>query len=159
MARQPDSAVLLMDLDLHKPQITRRLGLEVGRGMRSLLDGRSTIQEATMNVSVGGIRFRLLPTERASSRSSDWAGSSAMASILNQVRSDDTIKIAIIDMPPVLAGDDAISLLPQVDCMLMVAAAGLTTTAQIKECANYVKKTPLVRVVLNKAPEAPPVYY
>jgi protein-tyrosine kinase len=159
IARQPDSSVLLMDLDFRKPQVAKRLGIDAKTGLRSLLDGQSVLSEAILNISLGGIRLQLLPAERPSSRSSDWVGSRAMSGILDQVRADDSLKVVIIDLPPVLAGDDTISILPQVDCILMVAAAGMTTATEIKECANYIKRTPVVRVVLNKALEASPAYY
>jgi Mrp family chromosome partitioning ATPase len=159
IARQPDSSVLLMDMDLQKPQLAKRFGIDVKAGLRSLLEGQGSLSMAMLALSLGGTKFRFLPVERPSSRSSDWVGSRAMSDILDQVRADESLKVVILDLPPILAGDDAMSILPRVDCMLMVAAAGATTATEIKECANYVKQTPVVRVVLNKAPEAPPAYY
>jgi len=158
IARQPDRTALLIDLDLRKPQVAKRLGIDAKTGLRSYLEGRSTMNEAILNASVGGLNVRLLPTERPSSRSSDWMGSRAMTDLFGQVRNDD-YKTVILDLPPLLSGDDALSVLPHVDCVLMVAAAGMTTASELKECANFLKQTPVVRVVLNKAAEAPPSYY
>jgi len=69
------------------------------------------------------------------------------------------VKIVILDLPPLLSGDEVISVLPYVDCVLMVAAAGTTTTVELQECAKYLHSTPLVRIALNKVPDSPGAYY
>jgi protein-tyrosine kinase len=65
----------------------------------------------------------------------------------------------IIDLPPVLMGDDVISILPQIDCILFVAAAGTSTISDIKESNKHLESTSVVRFVLNKAPDTPISYY
>jgi Mrp family chromosome partitioning ATPase len=65
----------------------------------------------------------------------------------------------IIDLPPLLAGDEVISILPQLDCALFVAAAGTSTVQQIKQCVRHLESTPVIRLVLNKSTEASHAYY
>lgn len=156
LSRQHDSSVLLIDLDLKKPQLAPRLGINCSAGIRTLMAGRSTAQETVTRVAVGSLQFDLLACERPSSRSSDWLASPALVSALQTFRQE--YKIILLDLPPVLSGDDVISILPQVDCVLMVAAAGLTKTTEIRECANLLGATPVARVVLNKLPTAPLAY-
>lgn len=61
--------------------------------------------------------------------------------------------------PPLLLGDDVISILPLMDAVLLVTAVGTTTTTEIKECQKHLQRTPIVRVVVNKAPESHSTYY
>ena len=159
VARQPNSSALLVDLDLSKPQIAHRLGLQSRAGVRTLLEGRTSLEEALTWVSLGGFHFGVLPCERPSTRSSDWIGSAPMLAALQALRADEDLKIVILDLPPILSGDDVISILPHIDCVLMVAEMGKTTTVEMRECAKYLQSTPVVRIVLNRAPETPSVYY
>jgi Mrp family chromosome partitioning ATPase len=65
----------------------------------------------------------------------------------------------IVDLPPVLAADDVIALLPQLDCILMVVAAGETIPAEIEECDRLLSAANSVDIVLNKSDEADHSYY
>ena len=62
-------------------------------------------------------------------------------------------------MPPLLIGDDVISVLPQMDAVLLVAGVGQTSVADIKACQKYLKGTPVVRVVVNRAAQGGDTYY
>jgi Mrp family chromosome partitioning ATPase len=159
IARQAESPPLLIDLDLQKSQVAKRLGLSCNTGLRRVLKGKTPLADAVVRVSIDGHGLMVLPCEKASSKSSDLLASQAAIAMLNGVRSDPTTKIAIVDLPPLLTGDDVISVLPHVDCVLLVAAAGTTTTTELKECSKYLKSTPVVRVVLNKLPEPALRYY
>ena len=64
----------------------------------------------------------------------------------------------VVDLPPVLNGHDAISILPQVDCVLLVAAVGISSIPEIEECNKYLEATNVVRVVLNKVPKSRTAY-
>ena len=45
------------------------------------------------------------------------------------------------------------SIVPQVDCVLLVAAAGVSKVAEIEECAKYLQASEVIRFVLNKVPD------
>jgi protein-tyrosine kinase len=62
-------------------------------------------------------------------------------------------------MPPLLVGDDVISVLPQIESVLLVASVGATTLPDIKECNKHLKSTPVIRVVVNKVTEKAEAYY
>jgi len=46
-----------------------------------------------------------------------------------------------------------------VDCVLLVVAVGISTPAQIEECNRHLQSAEVVRVVVNKVPEATLNYY
>jgi protein-tyrosine kinase len=57
----------------------------------------------------------------------------------------------LFDMSPMLANDDAIAFLDQVDCTLMIAAADETTITEVDRCGkDLAKRTQVLGVVLNK---------
>ena len=159
IARLTDRTVLLMDLDLRKPQVASDLGLKPQYGTISILESRSTLSEAIIQTRIDNSRMMVLPTESRISSSSDWMASSAMSGMLQEIKGLCQWGIVIVDLPPLLASDDVLSVLPQLDCVLLVTAVGTTKIAEINESINHLQSTELVRVVLNKAPPSKSAYY
>ena len=85
--------------------------------------------------------------------------SQSMTSLLQILKREFRSRIVIFDMPPLLLGDDVISVLPQMDAVLLIAGVGQTSIAEIKECHKHLKSTPVVRVVVNRVAEAGDAYY
>jgi protein-tyrosine kinase len=159
LARLQDRSVLLVDLDLQKPRIAYNLGLTCDRGMVSLLEGRTDLPSAMIQARINNQRFSLLPCEAATPDSSEWMASKTMSAFLQVIKQEFKGWIVIFDLPPLLIGDDVITLLPEIDCTLFVAAVGISTMSEIKECKKHLDATSLVRVVLNKSSEMHNAYY
>ena len=159
IARQPERSVLLVDMDIEKPQVANYLGVKCETGLLSVLGGRVPLQDALVQTNVGGYRLTVLPCESSAAHSSEYMTSRAMSTLLQELKNEDRSRIIIFDMPPILAGDNVISILPQIDCVLFVAAVGTTTASEIKECNKHLQNSAVVRVVLNKASELGPIYY
>ena len=159
-ARQLERQVLLVDLDLRKPHVATSLGLKSTDGVVGILEQRVELHDAVIRARAGESRLQILPTV-AAPNSADMIGSSAMRTLLEKILGQSQSRITILDLPPLLSGHDAISILPLADCVLMVAAVGTTKAKEIAECKKYLEKTNVVRFVLNKASEsaAPYVYY
>ena len=111
------------------------------------------MDDAIIRARAGSSRLEVLPTAPASNPS-DLVGSSAMRTLLQDVTGHGQSRIVILDLPPLLTGNDVISILPQVDCVLLVAAVGTSTVSEIEECNKYLQATDVVRFVLNKVPES-----
>ena len=56
-------------------------------------------------------------------------GSHAMSKLLQDLRRD--YQIIVLDLPPMLLSDDVIALAPQLDCVLLVAAIGLSKASEV----------------------------
>jgi protein-tyrosine kinase len=157
IARQRERQVLLVDLDLRKPQVATSLGLKQRDGVVGVCERRLDLRDAIIRVKAGESRLEVLPTLPASN-SSDMIGSSEMRTLLERISGQSPSRLTIIDLPPLLTGHDAISILPMVDCVLMVAAVGTTKPKEIKECNKYLEKVNVIRIVLNKATEPMATY-
>ena len=160
MGRQPERQVLLADLDLRKPNVASSLGLKRREGVVGVIEGRIELDGAIVQARVGSSRLQVLPAVPASN-SSDLVGSDAMRLLLQDLKRQGQSRIVILDLPPLLTGHDVISILPQVDCVLLVAAVGTSKVSEIEECNKYLQGTDVVRFVLNKVPESATryVYY
>lgn len=153
IARQRDRSVLLLDMDMRKGQVAQCLGLKFENGLIGVLEERVTLASALIRIHAGKSGLMVLPTEIAGFGSSDWMTSQAMELFFHQIRREFPSQIMIVDLPPMLCGDDVIAILPHVDCVLLVAAIGTSTLAEIEECSKYLQTTEMVRLVLNKSRE------
>ena len=159
IARQQNRSVMLVDLDFQKPQIANYLGLNCKQGVLSVLEGQTSLAETAIEASTKTARISVLPCETPILNSSEWMASKSMDNMLNQIKRDFSDGIIIYDLPPVLTGDDVITILPRLDCILFVAAIGTTTKSDMKEVSKHLELASVVRVVLNKSSELPATYY
>jgi protein-tyrosine kinase len=158
ISRLPERSVLLVDLDLRRPAVGNYLGIGGNGGILSVLEGRATLSSAVVQANIGPNGMLVLPGS-VSSNSSEWMGSQTMGALLQTIKRDFRSRIVIFDLPPMLLGDDVISILPRVDATLLVAGIGNTTVSDIKECQRHLKRTPVIRVVVNKSTETAGSYY
>jgi protein-tyrosine kinase len=160
IARLPERSVLLVDMDLQKPKISEYLGIDQKEGLLSILDGRATLLSRIVQAHVGRrTQMLVLPGEPCKSGSSEWMTSTTMGTLLQTIKREFRSRIVIFDMPPLLMGDDVISILPQMDAALLVAGVGTTTVSDLKECQKHLQTTPVVRVLVNKVTETTDTYY
>ena len=159
IARLPERSVLLVDLDLRRPMISKYLGLDGTGGVLNALEGRATLSSTVVKANLGPNSILVLPGSVTSSRSSEWMASQTMGTLLQTIKRDFRSRTVIFDLPPILLGDDVISILPRMDAVLLVAAVGKTSAAEIKECQKHLQRVPVVRVVVNKATETAGSYY
>jgi Mrp family chromosome partitioning ATPase len=152
LARHPDRSVVLVDLDLSKPRLAISLGLHRNRGLVSTLRGQTVLADVTVPLAFGARRLLALPCEEEISNSSEFLSSRAMAGIFQGLRASHKSSIVIFDLPPLLPNDDALSVLPHMDCVLLVTAIGVTTATELRTCDEYLRSTEVVRIVLNGVP-------
>ena len=133
MARQAERQVFLADLDLRKPRVAASLGLKCNEGVLNVLDGHVALNDAVVQARVGASKLQILPTVPAPN-CSDLVGSSAMKSLLEDLKRHGRFGMLFSILPPLLTGHDVISILPSVDCVLLVAAIGTTKVSEIRDC-------------------------
>lgn len=158
ISRLPERSVLLVDLDLRRPAVGNYLGINGNGGVLDVLEGRAPLSSAVQQVSIGPNNMLVLPGS-VSSNSSEWMASQTMAAMLQTIKRDFRSRIVIFDLPPMLLGDDVISILPRTDAALLVAGVGSTTVSDIKECQRHLRRTAVLRVIVNKSTEAAGSYY
>ena len=159
IARQPERSAFLCDLDLQRPQIATTLGLNCRSGLIGVLDGRIPVESAAIHASIGNNHIMVLPAESSTIDSSARMTSSAMSVMLQEIKRDYRSHTIIVDLPPMLSSDDVIAVLPQLDCILLVAAVGKSTVAEIDECNRHLRSAQVLRLVLNKTREVNANYY
>ena len=148
IAQLADRTSLLVDLDLRRPRVASVLGLRGAPSLNEVLTGDTPVHEALVNPGIP--RFVVLPTQRSVANSAELLGSSRTAALLSEFRERYSDRIVIIDLPPVLAADDVLAVLPRVDCVLMVVGNGVSTQKEIEESMTRLSRSHVLGVVLNK---------
>jgi protein-tyrosine kinase len=159
IARLPERGVLLLDLDLRRPHVAASLGLKSQFGLLSTLQGKTTLHEAIIGAGTDSSRLDVLLAEHAVPNASEWMASRAMKALLELIRRSFPSHVVILDTAPMLATDDFLSVLPQLDAVLLVGAVGISTVSDIEHCKRHLQSANIVRVVLNKVPESNRAYY
>jgi capsular exopolysaccharide synthesis family protein len=159
IARDANQSILLIDADLVHPTIMNYLTDEPVLGLSEYLSGGAELSDIL--VHLGMERLLILPGERSGSQSSELLSSPRMVSLLDEVTSRYRDLLIILDLPPVLVGDDVIAVLPLLDAVLLVVEEGKTTRDEIKRAKELLGQEKIAGVVLNRSREANPTigYY
>lgn len=157
IAHQSNKTAMLVDFDLRIPKIGAYLGIPMEKSLNDLLNGAAKLPEILVNPDIS--RLVILPTKNSVKNSSETLSSKKIADLIKELRERYKSRIVIFDLPPVLITDDAIALLPQIDCVLMVVANGMSTKREIEDSLRHVPKAKLIGTILNKADVDPNAYY
>lgn len=157
IAQQPTKTALLVDFDLRRPRVANYLGLKVGKSINDLLEGNASLEDIMVNPGIP--RLTIMPTKNPTSKASETLSSSQVQRMVSELRERYDSRIVMYDLPPVLTADDAMVMLPQVDCVLLVVANGMNTKAELDETMRLLSKSNIVGVVANKADIEPRAYY
>jgi len=139
--------------------VANYLGLPRTGGVLSVLDGQVPISSAVIKAGVGPNHLFVLPGSAATSGSSERMASQTMTALLQAIKREFRSHTVIFDLPPMLLGDDVISILPRMDAVLLVTGVGSSSVGDVKECQKHLERVPVVRVVVNKVSENIDTYY
>ncbi len=60
------------------------------------------------------------------------------------------VQIVVYDLPPILPTDDTLAFMPELDCVLVVLADGVTTKEELEDSREMLKHTNVLGYVLNQ---------
>jgi capsular exopolysaccharide synthesis family protein len=151
LARDVNSWVFLVDLDLQRPQVAPYLGMEFDKGLSDYLAGQATFEEIVYEPGIE--RLAVIPNGRALEQSSELLGSPRMFELSQALASETPRRIVIFDMPPLLLSDDVLRFMPNVDCLLFVVSEGGTPRAGLQHARESLPDDKLLGIVLNRSAE------
>jgi Mrp family chromosome partitioning ATPase len=158
VSMDPTHNALLVDLDLRKPSVARRLGIDVTVGVEEVLGGHVPVEPAFVRLA-GYDRLMVLPAGSFVVQSSELLSDAPARELALELKSRYADRLVIYDLPPLLGADDALTFLPHVDAVLLVVAEGRTKADHLKRALELLKDKPIVGTVLNQSRGAAEEYY
>ena len=120
---------LLIDADLRRPSAHVLFGTELGPGLAEMLTGAHAFHAGNAATGIDNLSF--VPAGTSSIPPSELLGSPGMRSLLTKLRQH--FDFILIDMPPVLAAPDAVTLAPLCDAVITVALSGRTDRRALQD--------------------------
>ena len=144
---QAGRRVLLVDADLRKPSVHRKLGLAREPGLvQQLFDGADLDPAAIPMVADN---LQVLAAGQTVPNPSELIGSKRMRDVIDRMR--EAFDVIVFDAPPVLAATDAVLLSTQCDATVMVCKAGSTKDYELEEAYDALREVgaSVIGTVLN----------
>lgn len=157
IAHHTTKTALLVDFDLRRPRVGSSLGLPMDKSLNELLSNQAGLEEVLVNPTLP--RFVVLPTREPIPLSTEMLSSPKVSNLIHDLRERYDSRICIFDLPPLLSSDDAITILPKFDCVLLVVANGMNNKKDIEDCLYHLATANLIGAVLNKAEHKTRSYY
>ncbi len=150
IAKEIEYTVLLVDANLRQPNIHNYFGVapEVGLSDYLLKDidlSDLLIRPADMD------HFILLPGGKPLMNSTELLGSPKMCNLVKELKERYPKRIVIYDLPSVLKTADTLSIVPCLDCALIVIEDDNTKEIELKQTVDMLAVTNILGTVLNKA--------
>lgn len=149
MARHPDTTVLLADFDMKRPTVAKYMGLERGPSLGDYFAGETQLSDAMVNPGVDGLV--VLPSFGEVRNSSELLSGAESHELARELGERYAGRKIIFDLPPLLTSDDASAFLPAVDCVILVASAGETRSAELRESVKLLDGAQILTSVLTKS--------
>ncbi len=139
--------ITLLDLDLLNPSIAKYLGYESDSGVEHFFLDNLPLDDILITPGVDGLA--IAPALSAMKDSSEFLATSLGQNILEQASRVFDDNLVLVDLPPLLVSDDAISVIPHLDAIIIVIREGHTKRRDIEKSLELVQGRNIAGVVLN----------
>ena len=147
--------VLLIDSDMRRPSLHEKAGIPKAPGLADLLGESNAISSAVHKYqsSKGPTSFDILPSGNIASNPSELLTSKRMETLLRTLKT--VYDYIILDLPPVGAVIDAVSISAQTDGMLVVIRENHCPAGIFRDCVAQIQEAnvPILGFVVNGALE------
>lgn len=160
LAMEKDYAVLLVDGDVAKPNVSQIFGALDEPGLLDVLTDPSRQVESVI-LSTDTPRLSLLPAGTRSELATELLASARMRQVLGNLERLDPHLLIVVDSPPVLLTSESRVLAGLFEQVLLVVRAGATQQQAVLDAIEAIGEKPGLRLILNQATHVGPAgnYY
>lgn len=151
IAREGNYEVLLLDADIRNPSAAEYLGVDHNLGLPDYLDGRAELKDILIQISEPSLSFISGKTQSSDRPLPDILKHERMGELLSACTVHDESQIVVVDLPPVLVGDDVIAVSANLDAMLLVVDEQSTEIDDLKRAVELLSNVNLIGTVLNNS--------
>mgnify|MGYP000052300601 CR=1 FL=1 len=150
LATLPETRVALFDLDLRRGTIAQNFGIDADDGIETYLTGKNPDLSA-IGRKIEGISLTIYPCAAVRGHSASLVAGDAFEGLVAAMRSLPEDVLVLCDLPPAFANDDAKLICEKLDGYILVAEDGITARKAVKAAMHFMKPSPLLGSVLNRA--------
>ena len=148
VAAERDTEVLLVDADVAKPDVCRRLGLRSGPGLLdTLYDADIDPESLVMQTDVP--HFSVLPAGARTAMDTELLASARTRTVIARLLAANPRRLVIFDSPPALAASPAAVLAMLVGQVMLVVRADRTPESEVTAAVQLLDGCDHIGLVLN----------
>jgi len=147
------SRVLLIDADMRRSKLHQHFGVASSPGLAEVLNRESNVSEAMVTTSVENLSF--LSAGAPNLQPGELVLRSQWDLLLKETGPH--FDYILIDSPPVLAADDALTLAPRVDGTLFVVRGSFTSARLVRDALGALRqrRARVLGLIFNRAVTSP----
>ncbi len=150
ISTEKDLTVLLIDGDLSRPSIVKRLGVTADKGLLDLLEDPSLdVGDVILKTNVESLS--IIPAGKPNHMSTELLASTRMKRLVEEISKRYPDRIIVFDAPPVLATTESSILARHADQIIFVVEAEGTRRSAVKSALDLISTCPNIGLILNKA--------
>jgi len=148
LQRLRDSHSILLEMDMRRPSLADMMGVDPPLDLAHFLRGDRAFGAAAMRI---GSNLAIATNGTPAPDAAQVLASRYLPLALDDIQKTYAPEMMILDTPPMLQSHDMMAIASHVDCVLIVAAADVTTTDEIAQCERELSgQAQMLGVVLNK---------
>jgi receptor protein-tyrosine kinase len=149
LAMELDKTVLLVDADVSRPSVLKRLGLPQSAGLMDVLtDPALGVSDVMLRTNIP--KLSLLPAGRPQGRATELLASDAMQRLLDELATRYEDRILVFDTPPLLPSTESRVLAMHMGQVVLVVEADHTSQKTLEQSLATLEECPNVMLLLNK---------
>lgn len=156
IAQEVQKTVLLVDADLRRPSIHKKLGLSPEKGLVHYLLDNMPLEQLLIRTGVEKLTF--LPAGGTLPNSTEIFGSTKMKNFISEVKERYKDRYVIFDTTPLLSTADPTVLAQSMDGIILVVQAERTQRNDLAEALALLKGRNILGVVMNNLSDAGRTY-
>ena len=148
LAAERDTDVLLVDADVAKPDVMKRLGLDEGAGLLdALADSRIDVETLVRETDIAGLS--VLPAGTGTATDTELLASARTRAVIARLLDANPRRIVIFDSPPALAASPAAVLAMLVGQTMLIVRADRTPESELREAVGLLDGCDHIALALN----------
>ena len=153
LAADPNHRVTLVDLDLRRPSVAATLGIAPPLGLDTWLTAEHPVADVVYALE-GVARLSVVPTLSPLVAASEALAGNRTRDLIETLRSTESRRLLIADLPPALLSDHVLTLSPLLDGFVLVVTEGQTRRDDVERVFELLGRDRIIGTVLNRSSDS-----
>jgi len=149
LSRSVQQSVILVDLDLRRPSLHKKLNISPAYGTSDYFKGDASLASVMFKPEQSNLI--VLPGRQSLDDASELLASPRTAQLFAELKSHFPSRLIILDLPPILLVDDVMVIADYIDCSLLVVSEGKSKKEELQQSTELLEGVNVLGTVLNNS--------